>query len=91
MPEINIAINARGAVAGAKKVNTALGSIATRGSSLISKVFSPMTAAIAGLGGAAAIVGITRITDQFTVMASQLEYVTGSAKDASSYDMPLGI
>ena len=89
MPEIAVVINASGAIKGAKKVTKAFGSIANKGRSLISGVFSPMNAAIAALGGGAALVGITRITDQFTSMALQLEFATGSAEEAARVEEQL--
>lgn len=83
MPELNVGINAQSAARGAKKVNAALDSIGKKGRSLISGVFNPLGAAITALGGAAAVVGVSKITDEFTVMATQLEYLTGNTQDAA--------
>ncbi len=88
-PEINVSINASGAIEDSRKVNKALGSIAKKGRSLIGSVFTPLNTAIAGIGGAAALVGVTRITDAYTVMASQLEYATGSTNDAAEAEEQL--
>lgn len=84
MPEINVGINAQMAARGAKKVNAALDSIGKKGRSLISGVFNPLGAAITAVGGTAAIVGVSKITDEFTVMATQLEFLTGNTQDAAA-------
>lgn len=82
MPELNVGINARGATKGAKKVVKALDTISRKAGGLASKAFRPLNLAIAGIGSAASIVGLAKISDSYTVMASQLEYATGSTSDA---------
>lgn len=89
MPEINVGINAKSAVAGAKRVNSALGSIASKGKSLITTVFSPLNALIGGIGAGAAVVGLASVADEFTIMATQLEYLTGSAAAAAEAEEEL--
>jgi tape measure domain-containing protein len=89
MPEINLGLNPDGVVRGVKRANRAFSTLSKRGLGLISKVFNPLNTAIAGIGGTAALVGITRITDDFEVMASQLEFVTGSAEDAEKVEKQL--
>lgn len=83
MPELNIAINASAATRGAKQVTRALDSIVQKGRGLLNSVFTPLNAAIGALGGGAAVVGLSKTADEFTVMANRLEYLTGSAYDAS--------
>lgn len=82
MPELNFKINGRGATSGQKEVNKALDSIATKSKSLISSALNPMTAAIAGFVSFKTATGLANIADEYTTMASQLKYVTGTMQDA---------
>lgn len=81
MAELNIAINAAQAVSGAKKVTSALASIAAKSRSLIPSI-SPLNAAIGALGSSVAIKGLISTADTYTTLAAQLTYVTGSAVEA---------
>lgn len=89
MPEINVGINASGAVRGAKRVNAALGSVGSKASSIVKTAFNPLNAAIGAVVSAATITGLAKVSDKYTVMASQLEYVTGSAAEAEEVQKAL--
>jgi len=83
MPQINVGINARGAERGAKRVSNALGSIGRKASNIVKTAFNPLGIALTTIVSGAGVVGLAKIADKYTVMATQLEYVTGSAQDAS--------
>ncbi len=83
MPQINVGINARGAERGAKRVVNALGSIGRKASSVVKTAFNPLNVALTTLVSGAGIVGLAKVADKYTIMATQLEYVTGSAQDAA--------
>lgn len=82
MPKLNFSIDPAGAIAGSKKVNSALGSIVSKAKSVSVSGLTPLQTALGGLATGASIVGLAKIGDKFTVMGSQLEYATGSAEDA---------
>lgn len=83
MPELVVTIDAKGAVLGAKRVKNSLEGIDRKAKST-TNIINPMNAAIGAIGSAAALVGISRITDSYQVLALQLEYATGSTEGAAS-------
>jgi len=86
MPEINVGINSRQAEAGSARVKNALRGIsdsATSAGSILGNMFSPMMTAIAGVASAAGAIKMVQIGDQYTNIASQLEYLTGNTKLAA--------
>ena len=83
MPELNFSINGRQAVSGAKTVVKALDSITKKSKSLITSAINPLTAAIGAFAGFKTAEGLIKTGDAYTIMASQLEYVEGSATGAA--------
>lgn len=89
---LNFEINGRRAIAGAKVVTRALGSIAKSAKSVVSTAINPLTAAIGALAAFQSAKGLITIADSYLTLGAQMEFVTGNAQDAAQaqqelYDM----
>ena len=86
MPIISYGLDSRKLTQGAKKVKSSLGGISSKALSVgktLGGIFSPLKVAIAGLAGGFGASALVSIGDQYTNMAGQLEYLSGSAEDAA--------
>lgn len=88
MPQIEVIIDPRKAVAGAKKVTNALGSIASKAKSIVPSI-NPLNTAIGAIATGAGLTGLVKLGDQYTLMASQLQFATGSAEEAAKVQKEL--
>ncbi len=88
MPRINVSIDGSQASAGASVVRKALSSISSGASSVLSAL-NPMNHAISALITTASAVKMISIADEYTVMAKQLEFVTGSTYAAAEAEKEL--
>lgn len=88
MPRINVSIDGSQASAGASVVKKALSSISQGASSVVSAL-NPMNHAIGALLTTASAVKMVDIADEYTVMAKQLEFVTGSTYAAAEAEEEL--
>ena len=89
---LNFEINGRRAIAGARVVTRALGSIARSAKSVVSTAINPLTAAIGALAAFQSAKGLITIADSYLTLGAQMEFVTGNAQDAAQaqqelYDM----
>lgn len=83
MPIISYGIDGRSIANGARKVKGVLDGISRKASSVgkaIGSMFNPLSTAIAGIGAGFGVVQLAQVSDQYTNMAGQLEYLTGSTR-----------
>lgn len=95
MPIISYGLDSKALSAGVTKVKSLLGSISDKAGSVtksIGGMFTPFNTLIAAVGGGMAVKTLVDVGDQYTNMAGQLKYLTGSAESAEAaqkglYDM----